>query len=95
MGSVADNVPVSSLVFPWNIFNLNSSDVDYGATTLHLECSRTRNCCCFAGMAVSDSPYVPTARGRTLALVLQLLNAMPWVWVSADPWGTGMLPLGY
>lgn len=70
--------PAATLAFPWNLFNSNASDVDYG-------------------MAASVDPYVPTARGATVGLVLRLLAASGapggWAWAALDPRGTGVFAL--
>jgi hypothetical protein len=66
--------PVTAFVMPWNLFNLNTSDTDYG-------------------MAVSDDPYVPTARGVTLAYATALLAACDWEWAAADPRASGVYNL--
>ena len=74
-GTAPASVGVTSLAMPWNIFNTNTSDVDYG-------------------MAVSTTPYVPTLRGSTFALVMSILAATStWEWVSLDPFGTGVFTL--
>lgn len=45
------------------------------------------------GMAVSDTPYVPTQRGLAWGTVLSILAGAPWAWVSADPRATGVTVL--
>jgi hypothetical protein len=74
----APAAPVGGLAFPWNLFDLNASDVDYG-------------------LAVSDAPYIPTARGCAWGMVLGLLGSSGspwgWAWSSADPRETGVYRL--
>jgi hypothetical protein len=45
------------------------------------------------GMAKTITPYAPTPRGCTYALVVAVLRAAEWVWVSVDPRGTGVARL--
>jgi hypothetical protein len=73
--SFPPHAPIGGLAFPWNLFDTNVTDVDYG-------------------LACSDDPYVPTARGCVWGEVLALLGASGsrwgWAWDSADSRGTGV-----
>jgi hypothetical protein len=70
------NQPLARRVFPWNIFNLNNTDADYGmAASLSPYVPTPRGC----------------TWARAVALLTQPPAGGEWRWVSADPRGTGVL----
>jgi len=73
--SNAANEPVSSLLFPWNVFNTLAQDENYGMAR---------------SLLPAYAPAMRGCTFALTAALLRLPAAGGWQWESADPRGTGI-----